>query len=177
MPRVEGNARMKSATTCALRFRGPPVAVRPITPRGVQAVTVVVPSGPGAGCVNRLRQPNHKAPRSRACSGRQLRGLARSCVSAVSAIELGGVCRCGLGKAQKLAHSRPGSSFLVAAGARVRCAQGLSQLSQSSTHGSLTTRSSGPGAPTPRARVWRARQHEAPSARLRRRVPAAQRER
>jgi hypothetical protein len=168
---------MKSATTSALRFRGPPVAVRPITPRGVHAVAVILSSGPGAGCVKRLRQPNHKVPRSRSSSGRQPRGLARSGVSVSSSVWFGGVCRCGLGKPQRLAQSQGVTSFHVAAGARVRCAQELSQLSQSFAHGSLTTRSSGPGSPTPRARVGRARQYEMPSARLRRRVPAAQRER
>jgi hypothetical protein len=177
VPRVQGNARMKSATTCALRFRGPPVAVGAITPRGVRAIAVIVSSGPGAGCVNRLRQPDHKVPRSRAGSGRRRRGRLLPVVSSGSANPVGGVCRCGLGKAQKLAHSQPGSSFLVAAGARVRCAQELRQLSQPFAHGSLTTRLSGPGSPSPRARIGRAHPYEAPSARLRRRVPAAQRER
>ncbi len=177
MPHLKGNARMMSAATCSLRFRGPPVAEWAITPRSVRAVAVIVSSSPGAGCVSRLRQPDHKVPRSRASSGRQLRGLSRSFVSAGSSVWLGGVCRCGLGKAQKVAHSQPGSSFLVAAGARVRCAQEPSQLSQPFTHGSLTTRLSGPGLPTSRARIGRARQYEAPSARLRPRVPAAQRER
>jgi hypothetical protein len=170
------NARMSSATTCALRFRGPPVVARSIAPRGVRAMSVIVLSGPGAGCVNRMHKPSHKVPRSRSSSGRQLRGLARSFVSAGLAIKVGGVCRCGLGKAQELAHSRPGSSFLVAAGARVRCAQELSQLSQPFAHGNLTTRLSGPGLPSPRARV-RLSQRFTPSARLRRGVPAAQRER
>ncbi len=177
MPHLNGNARMMSAATCALRFRGPPVAVRPITLRGVRAIAVIVSSGPGAGCVNRLGQSNHKVPRSRSSSGRQLRGLARSFVSAGSAIWLGGVCRCPGGRVHSSLRSRPGPSLDAAAGARVRRAQELRQLSQSFTHGSLTTRSSGPGLPSSRARIGRARQHEAPSARLRRRVPAAQRER
>jgi hypothetical protein len=177
VPPEKGNARMMSAATCALRFRGPPVAVRSITPRGVQAVTVMVSSGPDAGCVNRLRQPNHKVPRSRASPGRQPRALARSFASAGSTVELGGVCRCGLGKAEELAHSHGVASLYTAADARVRCAQELSQLSQPFAHGSLTTRLSGPGLPSARARIGRARQYEAPSARLWRRVPAAQRER
>jgi hypothetical protein len=167
---------MSSATTCSLRFRGPPVAARSITPRGVRAMTVIVLSGQGAGCVNRLHKPSHKVPRIRSSSGRQLRGLARSFVNAGSAIGLGAVCRCGLGKAQKLAHSHRVASFLVAAGARVRCAQGLSQLSQPFAHGSLTTRLSGPGLPSAQARV-RFVPSFAPSARLKRLQPAAQRER
>jgi hypothetical protein len=177
VPHLKGNARMLSATTCTLRFRGPPVSVRPIMLRGVRAVAVIVSSGPGAGCVNRLRRPNHKVPRSRSSSGRQLRGLARSFVSAGLAIKLGGVCRCPGGRVHSSVCSYRGPSFDAAASARVRCSQELGQLSQPFAHGSLTTRLSGPGSPSPRARIGRARQYEAPTARLRRRVPAAQRER
>ncbi len=177
MPHSQGNARMMSAATCPLRFRGPLVGVRPITPRGVQTITLIVSSGPGAGCVSRLRQPDHKVPRSRASSGRQLRSLARSFVNAGLAVRVVGVCRCGLGKAQNVAHSHRVASLHIAVGARVRCAQELSRLSQPLTHGSLTTRLSGPGSPSPRARVRRARHLCAPSARLKRLRPAAQRER
>jgi hypothetical protein len=177
VPRLAVSARMSSAISYSLRCRGPTVAASTTTPSGVQAIEPGVQSGPGAGCVSRYLQLWHQVPRSRARPGRRRRGYPRPFVSSGLANTLGGVCRCGLGKAQKVAHSQPGTSFLVAAGARVRCAQKLSQLSQPLTHGSLTTRLSGPGLPSPRARIGRARQYEAPSARLRRRVPAAQRER
>jgi hypothetical protein len=177
VPHLEVRARMSSAISWSLRFRGPHVAVRPITPRGVQAITVILSCRPGAGCVNRQRLANYQVPRSRSSSGRQPRGLACPLVSAGSSVGLGGVCRCLGSRVHSAVWSQAGASFGVAACARVRSAQEFRQLSQPVAHGSLTTRLSGPGSPSPRARIGRARPYEAPSARLRRRRPAAQRER
>jgi len=177
VPHLEVSARMESASEVPLRFRGRRVAAVRVMPSGVQAVTVLASSGPGAGCVNRLRPSGHKVPRSRSSSGRQLRGLVCSFVSSGSSVRLGGVCRCLGSRVHSSVRSQAGASFDAAAGARVRGAQELKQLSQSAAHGSLTTRLSGPGLPSSRARIGRARQHEAPPARLRRCAPAAQRER
>jgi hypothetical protein len=177
VPIRQGRARIGSAMSCSLRFRGPAVAVRSIWPRGVQTIAVNMSSGPGAGCVNHSRSSGHKVPRSRSRSSRQLRGLACSFVSSGLSVRLGGVCRCLGGRVHSSLRSQPGASFDDAVGARVRSAEEPRLLSQSFTRGSLTTRSSGPGLPSSRARIGRACQYEAPTARLRRRVPAAQRER
>jgi hypothetical protein len=177
VPHLDGIARMSSATGCALRFCGPSVAVRPITLCGVQTVTVVASSRPGAACVNRFRLAGHKVPRRRSSSGRRPCGLACSFVSCGFAVESGGVCRGVCGRVHSSLRSQPGLSFDAAVGAGVRSAKELMPLSHPFTHGSLTTRSSGPGSPSPRARIGRALQNEAPTARLRRRWPAAQRER
>jgi hypothetical protein len=177
VPRLEVSARMKSASEVPLRFRGRRVAAVRAIPSGIQAASVIAFSRPVTGCVSRHLQARYKVLRSRSRSGRPRSSLARPVLSSCSSVWLGGVCRCPGGRVHSSLHSQPGASFDVAACARVRCARELSQLSQALTHGSLTTRLSGPGLPSPRARIGRARQYEAPSARLRRRVPAAQRER
>ena len=128
VPHRESSTRMGSAIECSLRFRGPPVAAGSVMPRGVQTVSVVASSRPGAGCVNRHPSLGHQVPRSRSSSSRQPRGLARSLVISGSSVQLGGDCRCGLGKLSKFAHSHRGSSFQVAAGARVRSANELNQV-------------------------------------------------
>ena len=143
VPHMEGTARMRSSMICPLRFRGPSVAGRSMTARGVQAISVIALSLPGAGCVSRLRSSGHQVPRSRASSGRQLRGLARSFVSVSSAVRVASVCRCLGSRVHSSLRSQSGSSLYIAVCARVRSAQELRQLSQSFTHGSLTTRSSG----------------------------------
>jgi hypothetical protein len=177
VPHLEVSARMCTASGLPLRFRGRQVAAVRVRRRGAQAVTVLASSGLGAGCVNPHRQSRDEVPRSRSSPRRPLRGLASSFVSSGSSVWLGGVCRCPGGRVHSAVRSQAGASFNATACARVRSAQELSQLSQPLTHGSLTTRLSGPGSPSSRARIGRARQHEAPTARLRRRVPAAQRER
>jgi hypothetical protein len=144
VPHPQGNARMKSALEWPLRFRGRRVAAVQVMPSGVQAIAVLASSGPGAGCVRRFRQGSHKVPRSRSSAGRQRCGLARPILSSDSSVWLGGVCRCPGGRVHSPLRSQTGASFAAVAGARVRSAQELSQLSQSFTHGSLTTRSSGP---------------------------------
>ena len=152
VPHREGSSRMSSAMGCSLRCRGPSVAVRPISPRGVQTIAVTVLSRPGAGCVNRLRPAGRRMRRSRSSSGRQLRGLALASVSVGFMVGLSGFRRCSCGQIHSSVRSQPGPLFDAAAGARVLSAQELMQLSQSFTHGRLTTRSSGP-AQYPRGRA------------------------
>ena len=111
VPHMNGNARTKSASEMPLRCRGPSVSVRPSMPRGVRAIELIASSCPGAGCVNRLRSSEHKVPRSRSSSGHPPRGLARSFVSAGSAVEFGGVCRCARGKSESPIHTYHRASF------------------------------------------------------------------
>jgi hypothetical protein len=95
---------MKSALNSALRFRGPAVAAMRVTPSGALAGEAAVQSGPGAGCVDRLRQPSHEVPRSRARLGRPPRGRPSSFACSGLANIVGGVCRCHRGQATASSH-------------------------------------------------------------------------
>jgi hypothetical protein len=176
VPIREVSARMSSAMGCSLRFRGPLVAAVRATRSGVQAIGVIVSSGPGAGCVNRLRLTEHKVPRSRSRSGRPLRGLARPVLSSCSSVGFGGVCRCRRGPAARSLHLRRLASFEInpfsppGLYGRVPSAYGRPIMRQPNYAFERT------GEPSARARV-RQSQLLGPSARLRRHVPAAQRER
>jgi hypothetical protein len=111
VPHPQGNARMGSAIELSLRFRGPSAAAVRVMPSGVQAVTVVASSGPGAGCVKCSRQVGHKVPRSRSSAGRQRCSLARPVLSSGSSVWLGGVCRCRRSPAARSLHLNRLASF------------------------------------------------------------------
>jgi hypothetical protein len=145
VPHLEGNARMKSAMSGALRFRGPGLAVRQVMPCGVLAISALASSGPGAGCVHRQHQLNHKVPRSRSSSARQLRGPPSSIVGAGLSVSVGGVRRCPGGQAVAPPHCHRHLLFDLAALRRPRCTKGFRQLSVGPPCGSLTTGSSGLG--------------------------------
>ena len=99
------NARMKSASDSSLRFRGAAVAAVRTLQSGVLAVQASMPSGPGAGCVNRHRLAEHQVPRSRASSGRRRCGRPSSLFGWGLANGHGGVCRWGRGQAERSVHS------------------------------------------------------------------------
>ena len=111
VPRLEVSARMSSAMERSLRFRGTPVAAVRATRSGVQTVTVLVSSRPGAGCVSRQRQVNHQVPRSRASSGRRRRSQPSPLVSSSSSVRVGGVCRCIRGQPERAMHIHRYASF------------------------------------------------------------------
>ena len=130
-----------------LRFRGPGLVVGFCKACGVQAVEVSVAEHHfvcEASCVNRQRSCNHKVPRSRARLAAVLCGSARSLVSAISSIKVGGVRRCLRGQPSTSQRSHRGPSFGAAAKGAWR-AKGLSQLRTHLARGSLTTRSTGRG--------------------------------
>ena len=111
VPHLDGSARISSAIECLLRFRGTLVAVVRATPSGVQAITVLASSRPGAGCVIRLCRADHQVPRSRSSSGRQRRGCPSPLVRSGSSVWLGGDCRCRRGRAARLLHLNRRASF------------------------------------------------------------------
>jgi hypothetical protein len=118
VPHLEVSARMKSASEVPLRFRGRHVAVVRATRSGVQAITAIVLSRPGAGCVNRDRRPGHQVPRSRSSPGRRRRSCPSPFVSSISSVRLGGVCRCRRGLAARSLHlSRLASLNVIQAAA------------------------------------------------------------
>jgi hypothetical protein len=176
VPHREFSARMKSAIEWPLRFRSRRVAAVRVMPSGVQAIAVLASSGPGAGCVNRRRQAGHKVPRSRSSAGRQRRGVARPVLSSGSSVGLGGVCRYRRSPAARSLHLNRLASFktnpspLPGLYGRVPSAYGRHIMRQPNYAFERT------GEPSAQARV-RQLQPLRPSARLRRRVPAAQRER
>jgi hypothetical protein len=176
VPRLEVSTRMKSANELPLRVRGRRVAVVRATPCGVPAVTVVVSCRPGAGCVNRHRRPGHQVPRSRSSSSRRRRSCPSPFVSSGSSVRLGGVCRCRRGLAARSLHL----IRLVSLNVIQTAALGL-YCSRATAYGAPIMRQPNyaferTGEPSVQARV-RQSQLLRPSARLRRRVPAAQRER
>jgi hypothetical protein len=129
-----------------------------------------------ACCVNRLRSCDHKVPRSRARFTVVLRGSVRPFFSASSpSIELAGVRRCVGSQALKPASLYSGPSFKAAAKEGLRC-QGAAPASEASR-----VRQSNNAFERPVRRFTSARGrravHFAPSARLKARQPAAQRER
>jgi hypothetical protein len=163
----------------ALRFRGLRLVARLREERGIRTVKLSVVLGHSVGeacCVNRLRSCDHKVPRRCARLTAVLRGSACPffCSSSPS-IELAGVRRCVGGQAPKLAglHRNPSTSATTKG--ELRC-QGAESASETARVWQSNYAFERPGSPFARARV-RLSPYLAPSARLRTRRPAAQRQR
>ena len=160
------------------RFRGPSLLVGYCNARGVPAVQVSVAIRHfvcEVQCVSRQRSCYHKVPRSRARFTAVLRSSARSRVSVGSSIELAGFRRCVGGKASKPAGLHLGPSFDAITKGELRC-QGAESASETQGVRQSNHAFERPVKPYTSARVRRAI-HFAPSARLKARRPAAQRER
>ena len=130
-----------------LCFRSSRVAVTLSTRSGVQTVQVDAAGRQpprGAGCVDRLRQPNHKVPRSRAQFAGQQGSHPHAGFTAGSPVTVDGLRCCLGGKTQRSSASCAVSSVSPSF-SRVRRAKGLSQLRRVFTRGRLTTASSGLG--------------------------------
>ena len=175
MPHPVRNA---TETEIALCSRGPAAAPRSSTSGGVRTVKLSVVhwhSVCEACCVNRQHFCDHKVPRSRARVTVVLRGSACSCVSACSTIKRAGFRRCVGGQAPKSASLHRSPSINAAMKGGVPCQEAKS-ASESPGVRQSNYAFERPGLGLLRARVRRAL-HFAPSARLRRTRPVAQRER